>query len=137
MCLCFFQSVHEISPSCGLPTGRSHFLSQVVQGRANGSLVWLKQGGRISLPCPQGGTASGSPWMGGPIHGHCEGCQLPWATVGGCVCVAAQVSLPMGFSRQECCSGLPCPTPEYLPDPGSEPTSPAPRLVSSLREHST
>ena len=25
--------------------------------------------------------------MGGPIHGHCEGCQLPWATVGVCVCV--------------------------------------------------
>ena len=29
----------------------------------------------------------------------------------------------MGFSRQECWRGLPCPTPKYLPDPGIEPTS--------------
>ena len=34
----------------------------------------------------------------------------------------------MGFSRQEYCSGLPCPPPRDLPDPGIEPmslTSPA------------
>ena len=61
--------------------GRRHFLSQVVQEKANGSLVWLMQGGRSSLPCPQGEIASGSPWMGGPIQGHCKGCQLPQATV--------------------------------------------------------
>ena len=30
----------------------------------------------------------------------------------------------MGFSRQECWSGLPFPTPGDLPDPGIEPTSP-------------
>ena len=30
----------------------------------------------------------------------------------------------MGFSRQEYWSRLPCPTPEDLPDPGIEPTSP-------------
>ena len=29
----------------------------------------------------------------------------------------------MGFSRQEYWSGLPCPSPEDLPDPGIEPTS--------------
>ena len=29
----------------------------------------------------------------------------------------------MGFSRQECWSGLPCPPPGDLPDPGIEPTS--------------
>ena len=29
-----------------------------------------------------------------------------------------QASLPMGFSRQECWSGLPFPTPGDLPDPG-------------------
>ena len=31
----------------------------------------------------------------------------------------------MGFSRQEYWSGLPFPSPEDLPDPGIEPTSPA------------
>ena len=31
----------------------------------------------------------------------------------------------MGFSRQEYWSGVPLPSPEYLPDPGIEPRSPA------------
>ena len=34
--------------------------------------------------------------------------------------VAYQVPLSMGFSRQEYRSGLPCPSPEDLPDPGIE-----------------
>ena len=33
--------------------------------------------------------------------------------------------LSMGFSRQEYWSGLPCPPPGNLPDPGLEPKSPA------------
>ena len=36
-----------------------------------------------------------------------------------------QVLLSMGFFRQESWSGLPCPTPEGLPDPGFEPEAPA------------
>ena len=32
---------------------------------------------------------------------------------------------PRGFSRQEYWSGLPCPPPGHLPDPGIEPKSPA------------
>ena len=32
--------------------------------------------------------------------------------------VAHQASLSMGFSRQEFWSGLPCPPPGHLPDPG-------------------
>ena len=36
-------------------------------------------------------------------------------------CVACQASLSMGFSRQEYWSGLPCPPPGDLPDPGIEP----------------
>ena len=36
--------------------------------------------------------------------------------------VACQVSLSMGFSRQEL-SGLPCPSPGDIPDPGAEPAS--------------
>ena len=38
---------------------------------------------------------------------------------------AHQAPLSMGFSRQEYRSGLPCPPPGDLPDPGVEPTSPA------------
>ena len=37
--------------------------------------------------------------------------------------VACQAPLFMEFSRQESMSGLPCPPPGYLPDPGIEPTS--------------
>ena len=37
--------------------------------------------------------------------------------------VALQVLLPMGFSRQEYQSGLPCPPPEDLSDPGTKTAS--------------
>ena len=37
--------------------------------------------------------------------------------------IACQAPLSMGFSRQEYWSGLPCPSPGDLPDPGIEPTS--------------
>ena len=37
--------------------------------------------------------------------------------------VARQAPLYMGFSRQECWSGLPFPTPGDLPDPGIKPMS--------------
>jgi hypothetical protein len=36
---------------------------------------------------------------------------------------AHQAPLSMGFSRQECWSGLPFPSPGDLPDPGTEPAS--------------
>ena len=39
--------------------------------------------------------------------------------------VACQAPLSMGFSRQECWSGLPFPSPGDLPDPGIEPALPA------------
>ena len=39
--------------------------------------------------------------------------------------VAQQVPLSMGFSRQEYWSGLPCPSPGDLSNPGIEPGSPA------------
>ena len=37
--------------------------------------------------------------------------------------VAHQVPLSMGFPRQECWSGLPCPPLGDLPNPGIEPVS--------------
>ena len=39
--------------------------------------------------------------------------------------VAYQAPPSMGFSRQECWSGLPFPSPGDLPDPGIEPGAPA------------
>ena len=39
--------------------------------------------------------------------------------------VAHQALLSMGFSRQEYWSGLPFPPPGDLPNPGTEPASPA------------
>ena len=39
--------------------------------------------------------------------------------------VALQAPLPMGFSRQGYWSGLPCPPPQALANPGTEPRSPA------------
>ena len=39
--------------------------------------------------------------------------------------VACQAPLSMGFPRQEYSSGLPFPSSGDLPDPGTEPTSPA------------
>ena len=39
--------------------------------------------------------------------------------------VACQAPPSMGFSRQEYWSGLPFPPPGDLPDPGTEPVSPA------------
>ena len=37
--------------------------------------------------------------------------------------IAYQAPLSMGFSRQECWSGLPFPSPGDLPNPGIEPRS--------------
>ena len=39
--------------------------------------------------------------------------------------VAFQALLSMGFSRQDCWSGLPCPSPGEFPDPGIKPRSSA------------
>ena len=48
----------------------------------------------------------------------CPTLSTPWT-------VAHQAPLSVGFSRQECWSGMPCPPPGDLPDPGIEPASPA------------
>ena len=43
---------------------------------------------------------------------------IPWT-------LAHQAPLPMGFSKQEYWSWLPCPSPGDLPDPEFEPMSPS------------
>ena len=50
--------------------------------------------------------------------------ETPWT-------VTHQVPLSMGFSRQEYWSGLPCPPPGDLPDPGIEPVSLTSSAVAS------
>ena len=45
-----------------------------------------------------------------------------------------QAPLSMGFSRQEYWSGLPCPSPGDLPDPGIKPRSSALQADSLLSE---
>ena len=49
--------------------------------------------------------------------------------------VARQAPLSMGFSRQEYWSGLPCPPPGDLPNPGIEPKSPALQVGSLPLSH--
>ena len=46
-----------------------------------------------------------------------------------------QAPLSVGFSRQECWSGLWCSTPGDLPDPGTEHTSPSLQVDSLLLSH--
>ena len=48
--------------------------------------------------------------------------------------VACQTPLSMGLSRQDHWSGLPCPPPRNLPNPGIEPRSPALQADSLLSE---
>ena len=38
--------------------------------------------------------------------------------------IACQIPMSVGFSKQEYWSGLPCPLPGDLPDPGIKPASP-------------
>ena len=61
-----------------------------------------------------------------------QSCRLfatPWT-------VAYQAPPSMGFSRQECWSGLPFPSPGDLPDPGIERGSPALQADALLSEPS-
>ena len=54
-------------------------------------------------------------WVLSPVS-HVQFCATIWT-------VAHQAPLSMGISRLEYWSGLPCPPPGDLPDPGIEPTS--------------
>ena len=51
-------------------------------------------------------------------HSVVSNSATPWT-------VARQAPLSMEFSRQECCSGLPFPSPGDIPNPGIKPRSPA------------
>ena len=51
-----------------------------------------------------------------------------------CSLVTYQAPPSMGFSRQECWSGLPLPSPGDLPNPGIEPGSPTLQADALLSE---
>ena len=75
---------------------------------------WWKQA--LPRPSVSTGTFTSNPLCGAHSpQGRPTLCD-PWAA-------ACQAPLSMGFSRQECWSGLPCPLPRDLPDPGTEPVS--------------
>ena len=62
---------------------------------------------------------------------HDQLCVILWT-------VACQAPLYMGFSRQKYWSGLPCPPPGDVPDPGIKPESPtSPALAGSFSITST
>ena len=76
------------------------------------------------------------PWMEKPGRLQSSSVQLlscvqlfatPWTLV-------PQAPLSTGLSRQEYWSGLPFPSPEDLPNPGTEPRSPALQTDSLLSE---
>ena len=64
-------------------------------------------------------------WLTGCQHPHecILGCFSPFRLLATLWTVALQAALSMGFSWQEYWSGLPCPPPGDLPDPGIEPVS--------------
>ena len=64
----------------------------------------------------------------------CAMCLVAQSCPNLCDPVDYRLSLSMGFSRQEYWSGLPCPPPGDLPNPGIKPRSPTLRADSSLTE---
>ena len=65
--------------------------------------------------------------VGGLVAKLCPTLSTSWG-------LALQAPLSMGFSRQEYWSGLPFPSPADLPNPGTEPGSPALQPDSSAAE---
>ena len=70
-----------------------------------------------------------APWKGGGglAAQSCLTLATQWT-------VARQAPLSMGFSRQECWSGLPLASPGDLPDPGIKSRSPALQAYSLLMD---
>ena len=114
---------------------------QRVPGACEGVVLWLAPGGcwpppstflpSEMVPAPPSHTASlttASDFRGRTLICDCV-CGCAPSAVSDSLrpmwTVARQAPLSTGFSRQEHWSGLPCPPPRDLPDPGIEPASPA------------
>ena len=88
--------------------------------------------------CPEDGLASSLQGGGRRANARIEAVGVSVVQSCPALCeptdCSCQAPLPMGLSRQEYWSGLPCPPPGGLPDPGIEPTSPALQVDSLLSE---
>ena len=71
-------------------------------------------------------------WVPACAHAQSLSCIRLFATLW---TGAHQAPLSMGFSRQEYWSGLPCPSPEDIPDPGIESMSSALQVDSLPLSH--
>ena len=120
--------------SCNSPTQILKLLPFSLTGKAKASLTSLTSSPSFALPSLSPGVLEYT--IQAPTQSLCSLLSLecmcamrlpscfsrvrlfttPWT-------VACQAPLSMGVSRQEHWSGLPCPPPEDLPDPGTEPTS--------------
>ena len=86
------------------------------QGMQVTSWIEKRQGNRLSSKVSRRSTVLLIPWF----------CVLNhFSRVWLCTCMdhSLQAPLSMGFCRQEFWSGLPCPPPGNLPDPGIKPVS--------------
>ena len=70
--------------------------------------------------------------LGGLVFLSCVLSRFNRIQLFGTLCTEArQVPLSMGFSKQEYWSEWPCPPPDDLPDPWTEPTSPASSVLQA------
>ena len=84
-------------------------------------IFWQSTTGHCLWPCALQIFHQLLSWVHGCVLSHFSSVllfQTLWT-------VACQALLSMGFSRQECWSGLPCPLPGDLPNLGIKPVSPA------------
>ena len=101
------------------PPGRAHRLSLFSKNSINTISTWGLSECATFFP-----ISSWPPLGKSPAESESEvaqSCPTLFATLW---TVAYQASPSMGFSRQEYQSGLPFPSPGYLPNPGLEPRSP-------------
>ena len=105
----------------------SHFQNNRSQPPTGHNLLWKQWSllGKSQTRCEPQLCQLGAvrPWTNLLIYvlshfSHVWLSKTPWT-------VARQASLSIGSSRQEYQSGLPCPPPGALPNPGIEPASPA------------
>ena len=105
-----------------------HFLLQCMKASSESE---------VAQSCPTLSDPMDCSSPGSPVHGIFQARVLEWGTIAFSTqllshvqlsattqIVAHQAPLSMGLTRQEYWNGLPFPSPRYLPNPGTKPTSP-------------